>query len=120
MEKLKGAVIGAAIEVSNQLGVGFLEKVYERALALEIRARGLKVRGQTELPVRYKGELIGTYVADLLAEDQVLIELKCAERFAPEHIDQCLNYLKASDLKLSLLINFGKPRVDWKRIVRQL
>lgn len=109
-------VIGAAFEVSNELGIGFLEKVYERALLLEIKSRGLKVNGQVALPVRYKDELVGNYVADLLVEDQVLVELKCAEQFAPEHVAQCPNYLKASNLKLCLLINFGKSRVEWKRI----
>jgi GxxExxY protein len=111
------AILGAVFEVSNVLGCGFLEKVYERALFKELTARGLGVEAQVSLPVLYKGELIGEYLADLVVEGKVLVELKCVDHFAPEHMAQCLNYLKASGLHLALLINFQKPKVEWKRIV---
>ena len=111
------AVIGAAYDVSNTLGAGFLEKVYERALARELALRGLGVQSQVCFPVDYKGQCVGEYVADLLVEDRVLVELKCADCFSNEHVAQCINYLKASHLRLALLINFQRPKVEWKRII---
>jgi GxxExxY protein len=110
-------VIVAAYEVSNVLGAGFLEKVYERALARELTCRGLAVRLQVSYPVVYQGQCVGEYVADLLVEDKVLVELKCVDRSSNEHLAQCLNYLKASRLRLALLINFQKPKVEWRRII---
>jgi GxxExxY protein len=110
-------VIGAAYEVSNVLGAGFLEKVYERALTRELALRGLAVKSHACYPVVYKGHCVGEYVADLLVENRVLIELKCVDRFSNEHVAQCINYLKASHLRLALLINFQKPKVEWKRII---
>ena len=111
------AVIGAAYEVSNALGAGFLEKVYERALARELALRGLNVKSQVSYVIEYKGQCVGEYFADLLVEDKLLVELKCVDCFLNEHIAQCINYLKASGLKLGLLINFQKPRVEWKRVI---
>src|SRR6266567_242737 len=99
-------VIGAFLEVSNTLGAGFLEKVYERALTRELTLRGLRTRSQVSYPVVYKSERVGEYVADLLVEDLVLVELKYVECFSNEHLAQCINYLKASRLRLALLINF--------------
>jgi GxxExxY protein len=106
-----------AHEVSNVLGAGFLEKVYERALARELTPRGLRVSCQVSFPVSYKGQLVGEYLADLVVEGRLVIELKCVERFSNEHMAQCINYLKASHLRLALLFNFQKPKVEWKRIV---
>lgn len=113
-------VIGAAFEVSNVLGAGFLEKVYERALMRELTLRGLKVRSQAVFPVIYKRHRIGEYVADILVEDQIIVELKCVETFSNEHLAQCINYLKSSGLNLALLINFQKPKVEWKRVIYNL
>lgn len=110
-------VLGAVFEVSNTLGAGFLEKVYERALLLELRSRGLKATGQTSLSISYKGQLVGEYFADILVEDELVIELKCVDRLANQHIAQCINYLRASGKKLCLLINFQRPKVEWKRII---
>jgi GxxExxY protein len=103
--------------VSNVLGAGFLEKVYERALSRELALRGLKVERQVSYPVLYKEQLVGEYVADLLVADCVLVELKCVDHFANEHIAQCINYLKTSHVRLALLVNFQKSRVEWKRII---
>jgi GxxExxY protein len=111
------AVIGAAYEVSNVLGAGFLEKVYERALTRELTGRGVGGKSQVSYPVVYKGHCVGDYVADLVAENRLLIELKCVDRFSNEHMAQCINYLKAAHLRLALLINFQKPKVEWKRII---
>ena len=110
-------VVGAVYEVANVLGAGFPEKVYERALMKELGLRGLKVRSQVAFPVGYKGQCVGEYLADLLVEERLIVELKCVDRFANEHLAQCVNYLKASSLKLALLVNFQRPRVEWKRIV---
>jgi GxxExxY protein len=111
------SIIGAAYEVSNVLGSGFLEKVYERALTRELRLRGLKVEPQVGYPIHYKGLSVGEYVADLLVGDCVLVELKCVEHFSNEHVAQCINYLKASHVRLALLVNFQESKVEWKRII---
>ena len=110
-------IIGAAYEVSNVLGAGFLEKVYEKALVHELGRRGLRVRSQVSFEVSYKGHGVGSYVADLIVEDLVVVELKCVESFSNEHLARCINYLRASGLRLALLINFQKPKVEWKWIV---
>ena len=120
LEALVEHVIGAAYEVSNVLGAGFLEKIYERALMEELIARGVPVKAQAPFPVTYKGKHIGTYSADLLVEDRLLVEVKCVDGFSNEHLAQCINYLKASGLHLALLINFRRPRVEWRRVVHDL
>ncbi len=117
LDGLVERVVGAVYEVANVLGAGFLEKVYERALIRELILRGLKVRSQVAFPVGYKGQCVGEYLADLLVEERLIVELKCVDRFANEHLAQCVNYLKASGVKLALLVNFQRPRVDWRRVV---
>ena len=114
---LTEAVIGSAFEVANVLGAGFLERVYERALIRELAFRGVSAKAQVSFPVCYKGHYVGEYVADLVVEEKVIVELKCVDRFANEHLAQCINYLKASRLRVALLINFQKPKVEWKRIL---
>ena len=108
----------AVFEVSNTLGAGFLEKVYERALLRELGLRSVQATAQASFAVTYKGQNVGEYFADIVVEDVLVIELKCVERLANEHTAQCLNYLRASGLTLCLLVNFQKPKVEWKRIVR--
>jgi GxxExxY protein len=110
-------VTGAAYEVSNTLGAGFLEKVYERALAVECRQRGIRAISQAPIAVFYKGEQVGEYFADILVEGALIVELKCAAALSDEHLAQCLNYLRATALHLALLLNFQRPRVEWKRVV---
>ena len=110
-------VLSAVFEVSNTLGAGFLEKVYERALLHELTLRGIRATAQTSLAVTYKGHPIGEYFADILVEDLLVIEVKCVDRLAPAHTAQCLNYLRASGLRLCLLVNFQQPKVEWKRIM---
>ena len=109
-------VIGCAFEVSNALGCGFLEKVYENALRLELLANGLKVIQQAPVHVWYREEVVGDYVIDLFVENRLLIELKAINQLNSTHIAQSLNYLKATRLSLALLINFGKPKLEFKRI----
>jgi GxxExxY protein len=115
-EALSERVIGAIFEVANTLGAGFLEKVYERALVKELRLRGMRAEAQAPMDVSYKGESVGSYFADIVVEDELVLELKCADRLAAEHTAQCLNYLRASGG--CLLVNFQSPRVEWKRILR--
>lgn len=110
-------IIGCAYRVGNTLGPGFLEKVYENALALELRRAGLHVEQQISVKVHYDGVVVGDYVADLLIEGAVLVELKAVKKLEAVHMAQCLNYLKATDHKVCLLLNFGTPRVEVKRLV---
>lgn len=114
---LTEAVIGSAFEVANVLGAGFLEKVYERALVSELALRGISAKVQVPYPVRYKGNYVGDYLADLVVEQKLLVELKCVDRFLNEHLAQCINYLKASGLTVALLINFQRPKLEWKRVI---
>jgi len=110
-------VLGAVFEVSNTSGAGFLEKVYERALLTELRNQGIRAIAQPSFTVTYKGCSVGEYFADILVEDVLVLELKCVDHLANEHLAQCLNYLRASGRSLCLLINFQKPKVEWKRII---
>ncbi len=112
-------MLGAVFEVSNTLGAGFLEKVYERALLRELALRGIRNAAQAPFAVSYKGEIVGEYYADILVEDILVVELKCVEHLANEHIAQCLNYLHASGRTVCLLVNLRKSKVEWKRIVHQ-
>ncbi len=113
-------VIEAAFKVSNTLGAGFLEKVYENALAVELRKGGIKTMQQAAVRVYYDGVVVGHYVADLIVSDEVLVELKATKSFDEIHTAQCLNYLRATGLKVCLLLNFGTTKVGIKRIVHQL
>lgn len=117
MDGLSQQIIGCAFQVSNTLGCGFLEKVYEHALAYELRKAGLSVVQQHPIMVRYDGHVIGEFVADVLVEDCILLELKAVKMLDDIHKAQCFNYLKATSLHLCLLINFGSPRVQIKRIL---
>jgi GxxExxY protein len=113
-------IIGAAYRVSNLLGAGFLEKVYENALTHELRKRGFRVDQQCRIDVHYDGVVVGQYAADLVVDGELLIEIKAIKAFDEIHTAQCLNYLKATGLNICLLINFGSPKVAVKRIVHQL
>ena len=110
-------IIGCSYAVANTLGHGFLEKVYENALAYELRRNGLAVETQKALDVHYRDVVVGEYVADLLVEGLVLVELKAIKEVDNIHLAQCLNYLKATGLQLCLLINFGTPKIRIKRLV---
>jgi len=116
-EQLTENIIGCAMKVSNTLGCGFLEKVYENALAHELKKAGLRVQTQFPIPVHYDGVLVGDYVADILVEGTVIVELKAIAALDKIHTAQCINYLKATSKEVALLMNFGKPRMDFKRII---
>ena len=109
LDAISNRVIGCAFTVANTLGCGFLEKIYENALAAELRMAGLAVKQQHGITVTYKGILAGEYFVDLLIEDAVLIERA--------HRAQCINYLRATGRHLCLLLNFGTPRLELQRVV---
>ena len=117
LNDLTEKVIGAAFEVSNQLGAGFLEKVYQNALVHELTLRGLEAKCEEPVLVNYKGVCIGSYSPDILVGSRLIVELKCCDALQPEHLAQCLNYLKATGLPLALLMNFQKAKVEIKRVV---
>ena len=110
-------IMSAVFEVHNILGVGFLEKVYENALLKELALRECSVEAQKEIKVFYKEGEVGLYFADLVVNGEILLELKAVESLSNFHKAQVLNYLKATGLKLGLLINFGKERVEYQRLV---
>jgi GxxExxY protein len=111
---------GAIFEVNRILGPGFLEKVYENALIIEIRERGLKVENQVPINVKYKGKNVGQYIADLLVEEKVIVEIKTVEKLTNIHEAQLLNYLNATGIKIGLLVNFRNQKAEIKRMVLNL
>ena len=119
LNKVTEMVIGCAYRVSDNLGCGFFEKIYENALAHELRKVGLKVEQQKRFSVVYDGTPVGEYIADLIVEGEVIIETKTARVLEEIHKAQCLNYLKATGLKLGLVLNFGTTRVSVKRVVNR-
>ncbi|CAG0944506.1 hypothetical protein ANRL1_01792 [Anaerolineae bacterium] len=111
-------VIGAAFEVWKVLGYGFLEKVYENALVVELKLHGLAVEQQVGIDVYYKGVIIGQYAADLFTENKVIVELKAEKEYNPKHEAQLLNYLKGTGIQVGLLLNFGEKKCEFKRLVK--
>jgi GxxExxY protein len=116
-DELTETIIGCAYTVANTLGNGFLEKVYENALAHELRKKGFRVEQQRKIPVHYDGIIVGEYYSDLFVEDNVMVELKAINALEDVHKAQCLHYLKATGLEICLLINFGTQKVQIKRII---
>ena len=110
-------IIGAAFEVYRVLGYGFLEKVYQRAMVVELQRRGLKVIPEGKIKVWYKEVMVGEYAADLFVQDCVIVELKVAKQYCSEDEAQLLNELKATGIKVGMLINFGRTKVEFKRMV---
>ena len=110
-------IIGAAFEVYNHLGYGYLEKVYQRSMQVELLRQKISAQLERRLNVRYKEVVVGDYDVDLIVEDLVLVELKIAPQYDKRDEAQLLNALKASGLKISLLINFGRSKVEFKRFV---
>ena len=117
INKTTETIIGCAYRVSNELGIGFLEKVYENALVCELRHANLDVIQQHPIKVLYRKQVVGEYVADLLVEKQVVVELKAISALDSTHFAQCMNYLKATASQIGLLINFGTPRIEIRRVI---
>jgi GxxExxY protein len=111
---------GAVFEVNKVLGPGFLEKVYQNALIVELQTRGLKAESQVPIKVFYKDDVVGEYIADIIVEDKVIVELKTAEKIDKMHEAQLLNYLKATGIQIGLLVNFKHSKADIKRMVLDL
>jgi len=112
------SVIGCAFEVINELGAGFLESVYEKALLLALRQKGLSAISQHPVKVMFRGECVGDFYADIFVEEKVIVELKTVKTIAPEHQAQIINYLNATGIEVGLLINFGNPKLEYKRFTR--
>ncbi|WP_346857764.1 GxxExxY protein [uncultured Draconibacterium sp.] len=111
-------IIGACMEVHKQLGCGFLEAVYQEALAIEFENRKIPYEQEKRLQIEYKGKILKKeYVADFVCYDKIIIEVKALSKLAPEHLAQTLNYLKITDFDLGLLVNFGKSSLEYKRVV---
>ena len=117
LDSLSGVIIGAAQRVSSSLGCGFLEKVYENSLVIELGKKALSVRQQRLVQVFYDGVVVGDYVPDLVVEDAILVELKTVVALDAVHRQQCINYLRATGYRVCLLMNFGRPRLDVNRLV---
>src|ERR1700730_13519759 len=118
-EELSGIIIGAAMEVLNELKPGLDEKLYERAMIIELNRRGHTVSVQSAFPVFYRAELIGNLVPDLIVDDAIIVDPKVVSCFTETHVAQMIGYLNITGLELALLMNFKNARLDWKRVVRQ-
>lgn len=120
-EEVTKEIIGAAYNVYNKMGFGYLEKVYENCMLIELsKIKELDIKSQCPIKVEYDGIDVGDYVADLIVNDSIVIELKSVRHLLPIHEVQLVNYLKATNLELGLLINFGEQKVDIRRKIREL
>ena len=115
--ELSYEIIGVAMEVHRELGYGFLEKVYENAMVIILKERNLNVKQQEEIKVNFHGQEIGNYISDLIVEDKIIIELKAATKIKDVHKVQIANYLKATGKKLGIIINFGREKLEFERVV---
>jgi GxxExxY protein len=115
--ELTEQILGAAFKVQNTLGAGFLEKVYENALSVELKKLDLSIESQKTFPVRYEGTVVGNYQADLVVSARVVVECKAVSNLDVVHEAQLINYLKASGLRVGLLINFARPKLQYRRLV---
>jgi GxxExxY protein len=116
-EKLTERILGAAFKVHNELGCGFLEKVYENAMVVELRQGGVPSEQQKAIQVNYGGAIVGDYQADLIVDGRVLVECKAASQLDSVHEAQLLNYLRATRIRVGLLLNFGRPKLQHRRLV---
>lgn len=115
-EDITQKVLGAAFEVINELGAGFLESVYHKAMLVALRQKGVKVESEFPLAVMFRGQNVGQFYADLLVEGKIIVELKAVQALTPEHKAQVINYLKATGMEVALLINFGHPKLEYRRL----
>ncbi|MGI8640201.1 MAG: GxxExxY protein [Pyrinomonadaceae bacterium] len=114
-EDLTGKILEGCFEVSKELGIGFIESVYEKALVVALEQKGLKVKRQVPLNVHFRSVVVGEFFVDVLVENKVLIELKAVKSFAGEHFAQTINYLKATGIEVGLIVNFGNPKLEYRR-----
>ena len=114
-EELTEKILSACFEVSNELGCGFLETVYQEALLIALTEKGLRVQTQTPLKVMFRKQTVGEFFPDIIVEDSILLELKAVKALAPEHLAQVMNYLKATGIEVGFLVNFGTPKLEYRR-----
>jgi GxxExxY protein len=119
-EEITEVIIGCAFEVLNELGSGFLESVYEKAMLIAVEQKSLKVQAQHPVKVIFRQKCVGAFYADLFVEQKVIVELKAVKAIAPEHQAQIINYLNATGIEVGLLINFGNPKLEYKRFTRKM
>lgn len=118
-KQLSEKIIGCAFEVYNTLGSGFLEKIYEKAMEIELKGNGIEVLTQYPISVSYKGKIIGDYVADMVVKNSIILELKCCAKITDQNIAQLIHYLTATGYKIGYVINFGnKTKLEFKRMVK--
>lgn len=115
-QDLTSKILEACFEVINELGAGFLEAVYQNALLIALKQKNLKVIPQMPLSVMFRGEIVGQFYADMLVEEKVIVELKAVSALLPEHQAQVINYLKATGVEVGLLVNFGSPKLEYRRL----
>ncbi|NVN91790.1 MAG: GxxExxY protein [Desulfuromonadales bacterium] len=114
-QSLTEKILKVCFEVSNELGCGFLESVYQKALLIALGEAGLKVQSQPPLKVMFRGQTVGDFFPDIVVEDVVLLKLKAVKSLMPEHLAQVMNYLKVTGLEVGFLINFGNPKLEYRR-----
>ncbi|HEY0080602.1 MAG TPA: GxxExxY protein [Pyrinomonadaceae bacterium] len=117
-EELTAKALEACFEVAGELGAGYLESVYEKALLIALHQKGLEAKAQFPLSVKFRGQTVGEFYADVLLEGKVILELKAVRALTPEHQAQLINYLKATGIEIGLLVNFGNPRLEYRRLHR--
>lgn len=115
-ENITAKILAACFEVMKELGSGFLESVYEKALTMALKQKGLKVETQVPLAVFFRGQSVGEFFADLMVADKVIVEIKAVKALTPGHQAQLINYLKATHMKVGLIVNFGRPKLEYKRL----
>ncbi len=110
-------IVGCAMEVLNELGSGLIEKPYENALAVEFHLRGVPFSQQVRCDVLYKGEKVGLYIPDLIVYDKIIVDTKVIDRISNVELGQMINYLRVTDLRVGLILNFKRSKLEWKRVV---
>lgn len=115
-DEITEKILGACFEVIKELGSGFLESVYAKALLIALREKGLKAASQAPISVFFRNQIVGEFFADILVEDKILVELKAVKTLAPEHLAQIINYLNATGLETGLLVNFGNQKLEYRRL----
>ncbi|MEK7309799.1 MAG: GxxExxY protein [Planctomycetota bacterium] len=116
-KELSYQIMNLVFEVHNKLGCGFLEKVHENAVCIKLRKSGVNAIQQAPISVYFEDEIVGEYFADILIEDKIILELKCVDEISDIHRAQVINYLRATNMRLGIIINFAKPKLEYERIV---
>jgi GxxExxY protein len=117
MRNITQKILGLCFEVSNELGSGFLESIYKKALLIALHQHSLKTESEAPFKVWFRGSMVGLFFVDPVVEDLVVVEVKAVKALLPEHDAQLLNYLKASNFKVGLIVNFGKSKIEWRRLI---